>query len=148
MSNDYTPSMPPTLHPSSEHDKEWVFEQLMAFNRTVLPMSREEYVIPLNFHVRDGEKIVAGINACTIAQATAFVAILWVDAAYRGYDYGSYLLTHVESKAREIGARLIHLETFDFQARGFYLKHGYSEFAALEDSPAEGRKRFYLKKIL
>ena len=43
--------------------------------------------------------------------------------------------------------RLIHLDTFDFQAKDFYLKHGYEVFGVLDDCP-KGHKRYYMKKVL
>ena len=38
------------------------------------------------------------------------------------------LLNKVESEAKAIGATLAHLDTFDFQAKDFYIKHGYEVF--------------------
>lgn len=135
--------------PSSTEDKEWVTEQLIAFNRTFLPLPREEYIVPLNFHLRNQDNIIiAGVNAFMLAKATVYVGILWVDEKYRGKDYGSYLLQHVENEAKKSGTMMIHRDTFDFQARGFYVKCGYEEFAALQNSPAAGNTRFYMKKVL
>jgi hypothetical protein len=39
------------------------------------------------------------------------------------------------------------LDTFDFQARGFYERNGYELFGTLDDCPP-GHKRYYLKKAL
>ncbi len=134
---------------SSNDNKDWVTERLIAFNLTHLPMSREEFIVQLNFHIRKpDETIVAGINAFLLAKSTVYVAILWVDENNRGHDYGSQLLQHVETEAKKLGAKMIHLDTFDFQAKGFYIKCGYEQFAVLEDSPANGNKRFYMKKML
>ena len=60
---------------------------------------------------------------------------------------GSKLLAEVERTAVEAGCTLIHLDTFDFQAKDFYLRHGYEVFGVLEDCP-EGHCRYYLKKKL
>lgn len=46
---------------------------------------------------------------------------------------------------KEKGGKLVHLDTFDFQAKDFYLKNGYEVFGVLEDCP-KGHKRYYLKK--
>ena len=53
----------------------------------------------------------------------------------------------VEEIAKERSANLVHLDTFDFQAKDFYLKHGYEVFGVLEDCP-KGHKRYYMKKVL
>lgn len=51
----------------------------------------------------------------------------------------------VEKSAIKKGCELIHLDTFDFQAKDFYLKYGYEIFGVLEDCP-EKHKRYYSKK--
>ncbi|MDA0782454.1 MAG: GNAT family N-acetyltransferase [Proteobacteria bacterium] len=135
---------------SSPEDKEWVMEQLIAFNRKFLPSTPEKKdLIPLNFHILSQDKmIIAGINSIMLYKSTVKIDILWVEEEHRGHDYGSQLLGHVETEAKKSGAALIHLDTFDFQAREFYAKCGYEEFAVLENSPAMGNKRFYMRKIL
>jgi hypothetical protein len=50
--------------------------------------------------------------------------------------------------AKKLGAAMIHLDTFDFQAKGFYLKQGYAIFSTLENSPVQGCNRYYLQKKL
>lgn len=49
--------------------------------------------------------------------------------------------------AKAMGVKLVHLDTFDFQAKDSYLKHGYKILGVLGDCP-KGHKRYYLKKIL
>ena len=138
------------IQSSSDEVVTYVTEQLMAFNEAFLPqMTKQEELVPLHTHMCNEEgNIIAGINAYMVYQSTVKVEILWVDTRYRGKGYGSELLRYVENKATTFGAHMIHLDTFDFQARGFYEKCGYEVFATLEDSPAKGSKRFYMKKSL
>lgn len=75
------------------------------------------------------------------------IDIIWVDEQYRGQGLGSILLGDVEREAMEKGCHLVQLDTFDFQAKGFYEKNGYSVFGILEDCP-KGHIRYYLKKTL
>lgn len=42
---------------------------------------------------------------------------------------------------------LLYLDTFDFQARPFYERHGYEVFGTLDDYPP-GHSRFFLRKDL
>ena len=77
----------------------------------------------------------------------AYIDTLCVDEAYRGKGLGAKLLAEVESAAKEKGCYLIHLDTFDFQAKEFYEKQGYEVFGVLEDCPKE-HSRYYLKKVL
>lgn len=74
----------------------------------------------------------------------AIIACLW--DAY-GLDFGSLLLARVEENAKECGAHLVHLDTFDVQAKDFHLKNGYEVFGVLDDCP-KGHKSYYVKKVL
>ncbi|MGN0144593.1 MAG: GNAT family N-acetyltransferase, partial [Clostridium sp.] len=75
-----------------------------------------------------------------------YIDVLWVSEEYRKHGLGSRLLNEIESIATEKGCHLIHLDTFDFQAKDFYIKHGYEVFGVLDECP-EGHKRYFLKKI-
>jgi GNAT superfamily N-acetyltransferase len=75
------------------------------------------------------------------------VELLYVYDQYREHGIASMLLEHVEKIARSHRCHLAHLDTFDFQAKNFYLKHGYSIFGVLENAP-QGHNRYYMKKGL
>ncbi len=51
----------------------------------------------------------------------------------------------LEAEAWERGCRRAHLETFGYQARAVYERHGYMVFARLPDYPP-GHERIYLHK--
>lgn len=76
-----------------------------------------------------------------------FVSHLWVCAALRNKGYGRALMRAAEQEARAHGCTHAYVDTFDFQARGFYEKLGYEVFGKLDDFP-EGHVRYYLKKRL
>ena len=73
--------------------------------------------------------------------------LMWIQEEYRGRGYGRRLLMLAEEEARKRGAKHVHLDTFSFQAPGFYKKHGYEVFGDLQDFPA-GHQRTYMKKEL
>ena len=73
--------------------------------------------------------------------------LMWLEEEYRGRGYGHRLLTLAEEEARKVGARHVHLDTFSFQAPGFYEKYGYEVFGQLEDFPS-GHQRYYMRKEL
>jgi GNAT superfamily N-acetyltransferase len=73
--------------------------------------------------------------------------MLFVDKAFRNKGYGKLLLNKVEREARTNNCHLMHLDTFDFQAKDFYLKNGFEVFGVLPDCP-KAHTRFYLKKAL
>jgi GNAT superfamily N-acetyltransferase len=73
--------------------------------------------------------------------------LMWMEEKYRGQGYGHRLLKLAEEEARDRGARHVHLDTFSFQALGFYEKYGYEVFGELQDFPA-GYQRYYMRKDL
>jgi len=75
------------------------------------------------------------------------VSLLWVDGEHRNRGYGSSLLRMIEGEAVRSGCRYAHLDTYSFEARPFYEKHGYSLFATLDDYPV-GFSKYFLKKRL
>jgi len=56
-------------------------------------------------------------------------------------------MDETEKIARASDCIGIWLDTYEFQARGFYEKIGFEVFGTLEDHPA-GSQRFFLRKRL
>ena len=75
------------------------------------------------------------------------ISLLWVSPDQRGEGLGSKLLQRLESEAAARGCTRSHVDTLSFQAREFYVAHGYETFAELSDYP-EGHSRIYLRKTL
>ena len=75
------------------------------------------------------------------------IAILWVAPILRHQGHGTALLQAAEQLAVERACTLVTLETFSFQAPGFYAKHGYETFAVLPGYPP-GHQKHFLKKSL
>ncbi len=73
--------------------------------------------------------------------------LLWIQEDLRGKGYGEKLLAAVEEEAKKKGAKHVFLDTFTFQAPGFYQKYGYQVFGELPDFPP-GHQRFYFTKEL
>ena len=76
-----------------------------------------------------------------------FIELLAVPEHCRGQGTGARLMGMAEELAREKGCVGIWLDTFDFQAPGFYRKLGFSELGHIDDFPP-GRTRFFFQKRL
>ena len=93
-----------------------------------------------------GDEILGGIIGATYWD-WLHVDLMWINKDLRGRGYGHQLLTLAEDEARLRGAKQAYLDTFSFQAPGFYQKHGYQVFGELEGFPA-GHQRYFLTKQL
>lgn len=60
------------------------------------------------------------------------IELLFVEETQRTQGLGSALLAHGEDLARAKGAKNAWLDTFEWQARGFYMKQGYAEFGRID----------------
>lgn len=137
------------IEQSAEEQQAEVLNKLSQFNRNALEITADKLSsLALNYHVKDNKKIIAGINAnLYFMQSVLHIDHLFVEAEYRGQRLGVRLLQKVENLAREKGVKLSHLDTYDFQAKDFYIKQGYEIFGVLEGYPPN-HKRYFLKKDL
>ena len=88
-------------------------DQINNFNMRVT--GRTDYE-PITYVLRDQDgTIVAGIAAFTWGGGCEIKA-LWVHERWRGHGIGSRLLGMVEREARQQGASVAMLDTYDFQA--------------------------------
>jgi ribosomal protein S18 acetylase RimI-like enzyme len=92
----------------------------------------------------DDKKIIGGLIA-QLLWKWMHVDRLWVDESHRRKGIGRQLLVAAENEAQNRGCLYSYLNTFDFQARGFYEKHGYSVYAVQENFPV-GHKNFLMSK--
>lgn len=76
-----------------------------------------------------------------------YVELLYVPDGLRGTGVGRDLMLRAEAEARVRGCIGIWLNTFSFQARGFYEKLGFTLIGQIDDYPV-GHQRFFLQKRL
>ncbi|HAZ46525.1 MAG TPA: N-acetyltransferase [Cyanobacteria bacterium UBA11369] len=105
----------------------------------------EDISYQLAIFIRDSDgKIVGGLVGETYWE-WMFVSQLWVSEALRGQGYGRELMLKAEAEAKKRGCHHCYLDTFSFQALGFYQKLGYQIFGTLQDFPP-GHQRYFLQK--
>ena len=134
-----------TVQAASAQDVQALCAQLLAFNRKASGNSFDE--LPLQLVIQGADaKPCAGLFGDICAGWLA-IHVLWVDPELRGQGLGGQLLLQAEQQAKAAGAHSVVLDTFDWQAEGFYLRHGYEVFGRLADFPP-GHQRIYLRKQL
>ena len=100
---------------------------------------------PIAISLRNTDReIVGGVYGATM-WSWLMIDGLWVDEALRGRGLGRQLLLRSEAIAVARGCRGSWLGTFDFQAREFYERHGYTVFGTCPDFPP-GHTHFHLRK--
>lgn len=135
------------IHSATQKDIEEIDQRLGEFNQSKLNFVGESEK-RISYVMKKENSIIAGISACIDWGFILHVELLFVEDAYRHQGLGQLLIEKVEKEAKALGAGMAQTDTFDFQAKDFYLKQGYEIFGELENSPCPGHKRFYLKKIL
>jgi GNAT superfamily N-acetyltransferase len=97
--------------------------------------------------VRDAKgRILGGLILQSYWQES-YVELLWLSERARRLGYGRRLMQEAERRARRRGSRLMHLNTYSFQAPGFYEKLGFKRFGGMAGSPRGASRHFYAKRL-
>lgn len=136
-----------TIRELKNKEADLVENKLVEYNLSKVPLKQENSFLWINKVIEnENGEIVAGIIS-KMCWKCLYIDVLWVDEKQRGKGLGTKLMMEVEKVSKEKGCHLIHLDTFDFQARDFYFKLGYEVFGELEDCP-QNHKRYFMKKII
>ena len=137
-----------TIKNGNQEDSDYIIEKLVEYNLSKVPQVQEVAYVWLNKIVENDDKeVVGGILAKMYCWNVIYIDALWINENYRGFGLGEKLLFEIENIAKKEKCYLIHLDTFDFQAKNFYIKNGYEVFGVLDNCPKD-HKRFFLKKYL
>lgn len=123
------------LHKYNREHCEWTKN-----NTTELPKEHIKHKLA----VYDGEILVGG-SIGDIAWKWYYLDQLWIDKNYRKLGIGTKIIKEVEKYAKEKNCLGVRVETWNFQAKGFYEKQGYEVYASFEDCPP-GTIEYALKK--
>ena len=94
----------------------------------------------------DTDEVLGGLwGGTTYCQLK--IEVLYLPESLRGSGLGRQLIEQAEAEAIARGCRAAWLETFSFQARGFYQRMGYSVFGVIDDFP-KGHSLYFLAKTL
>ena len=129
---------------SDAQEIRFISEQLDDFNRKI---AGDDGFCGLNITARDTSgQIIGGLIGGTY-WGWMFIDRLWVDESCRFGRVGSDILVAAENEAIRRGCHSAHLNTQNYQAPGFYRKHGYRIGGMLANHPA-GFAGFLMRKRL
>lgn len=101
----------------------------------------------IQIFIRNKENRVVGGATGQVFGGWLYISLLWVEESVRSRGHGTRLLRTIENEAIKLGCRYAHLDTYSFEAKPFYEKHGYTLFATLDNYP-KGHSKHFLKKAL
>lgn len=127
----------------TEADNAIVREGMTAFNERILGERDKVFSI---FLKNDLGKVVGGLQAFLGTEAV-YIEVLWVESDLQKQGYGTRLLNALEQEAIKSGCKFITVDSYDFQAKEFYLKRGYERIGELRNYWL-GHSKIFLKKNL
>lgn len=128
----------------SAADRDAVLTPLIAYNDSKVGAPRVQLISILLIDDNGGH--VGGLWG-KLSYDWLFIELVAVPEQHRKGGYGSKLMARAEQIAQDNDCAGIWLDTFEFQAKGFYEKLGFELFGELPNHP-RGQKRFFLRKIL
>ena len=129
---------------ADEELRKAIVAPLIAYNTSQAGSSQNRPIVVL---LKDASgEVVGGLWGHT-GYDWLFTQLLVVPASLRGQGVGSEIMQMAEQEAIRRGCHGAWLDTFEFQARGFYERIGYECFAELPNYP-NGFSRFFMKKML
>ena len=138
------------LRRSARKDSMRIEELILDYYLKLVPVAegfnKEEETVCKKIVDKEGN-IIAGCTGYIYYWGCMYIDDMWVESNYRRQGLGSQALQAVEKVAEAKGCHLIFLGTWDFQARPYYEKHGYTVFSTLKDNP-KGHEDYELYKRL
>ena len=124
-----------------------VVQLLIEYNLSKTEEFRNEINKPIEIIARDERnEIIGGLYGRSI-WGTLEVKTFVVKPEKRNKGIGRKLLIEAEREAKNRNCRFISLDTFSFQAPGFYEKLGFEKIGTETDFPKGFEKYYYRKKI-
>ena len=120
-----------------------IYAALDACSQPVIGPARPRLlVIPIH---DDSGAVAGGLWGYTLF-GWLHVQMLFIPEALRNRGAGTALMAAAEVEARARGCRGAHVDTFSFQAVGFYRKLGFAQFGELQDCPPGHARLFFCKR--
>ena len=136
-----------TINKCNKDQIKTIVDGINGYNLSKIPALADTWTA-LEFAATDSDgHTIAGILGGIGYWNGLEIKVLWVAEQYRNNGIGSALLSRMETVAREKGAVVSMLDTFDFQAPDFYLSNGYSLIGQINDFPPGNCRMYFSKKL-
>jgi GNAT superfamily N-acetyltransferase len=132
-----------TPDPRSRHA---ILAPLVRFNGQQAGRPEDHRPLAMLLSHPDTGEVIGGLWGETM-YSHLHVDLLFIPEPLRRTGIGRRLMGDAEAEAILRGCGGAWLDTFSFQARGFYERLGYALFGTIEDYPP-GHRRFFMKKDL
>ena len=119
---------------------------LARFNEAKSGVPANHHALAIFVSDPNTEEIVGGLWGETNF-GMLYIDLFFLPESMRGAGLGRRLIAQAEQEAIRRGCHGVWLDTFSWQARGFYEKLGYSVFGTLNDYPP-GHQRYFMTKTL
>lgn len=120
-----------------------IIHRLWEYNAETTPVD----ILPLRVTVKnDKEELIGGLIARTWWGGLE-IEYLWVADGYRKMGIGKGLMQRAQEEAFARGCHMAYVDTFSFQALGFYQRLGFSQYGQLSEF-AHQHTRHYLSRKL
>lgn len=133
-------------HNVKETDIQFIRDALVAHTKKTLGHSdflEKQFAVLLN----DESNNMRGGVIARFDTESAYIDLLWVDDSLRHQGYGTKLLNAAENETCKLGCRYSTVDTYSFQAEGFYLKNGYEHLGEIKNYYLHHSKIFLRKKL-
>lgn len=122
-------------------------KMLEEYNSTYVSQKKESSSTPIEIILRnDADKIIGGLYGRTI-WGNMEIKTCVIHQAKRKQGFGKILIQSAEKEARKRKCNQITLDTFSFQAPGFYENLGFEKIGVETNFPI-GYEKYYYRKIL
>lgn len=136
-----------TLSTVTNPSQDEIAHLIAGLSEHARPFTQTPGFEPVAVFARGSDQTIVGGALGRINWNWLHVELLWVNSPQRAQGLGRKLLADLEQVGIEAGCRHAHVETFTFQARGFYERCGYTPFAALDDYPPGFTKIYFRKEL-
>lgn len=117
---------------------------MRAYNAAAVPGLKSHKITAA---IRGEDGALHGGVVGRLSGDSVYMEIVWNDDTVRGTGLGLQMMRLVEDEARRLGAKEAWLYTMSFQAKPFYEKLGYRQFAELPWLDGKHARHFMRKDL-